>query len=361
MFVGLGLFAFGSSGDSVAQVSDDSGHHLIENGGPADPKRMPPGVAPIPSYTGAPAPLQMVATDPGKAGDLTAAVRRGKGGGAMDLTLPGLQASLQAGANPGQVDRVSVDEGADAIGYSPGSDSAPYGGTLVSAPGGAARASAAKAATTEREVEFQTTSSKGGGDTVSFAHGQAFTIEHEGRPTALALTLSGLGADGLPVAVRLPKAHLARGEKLSAAPTNWRKLGSAPIRVTARVHGRTATSLFRGHRLARSFAAVRGAKFDSSGTHVNLALRLKHPPKGASISPVVEILRGRKVMKRSGSPAGCGGGAMAGRRASALRKRLGGEATTSCRVAAGDGRRRPGAGLDGAQEEPDDTPVGSPA
>ena len=27
VFVGLGLFAFGSSGDSVTQVSDDSGHH----------------------------------------------------------------------------------------------------------------------------------------------------------------------------------------------------------------------------------------------------------------------------------------------------------------------------------------------
>ena len=61
------------------------------------------------------------------------------------------------------------------------------------------------------------------------------------RPAALSLTLSGLGADGLPVAVRLPKAHLVRGERLSAAPTNWRKLGSAPIRVTTRVHGRTST------------------------------------------------------------------------------------------------------------------------
>ena len=321
VFVGLGLFAFGSSGDSVAQVSDDSGHHLIENGGPADPKRMPPGVAPIPSYTGAPAPLQMVATDPGKAGDLTATVRRGKGGGAMDLTLPGLQASLQAGVNPGQVDHVTVDDNASEIGYSPGATT-PYGGTLVSAPGGAAKSSAAKAATTEREVDFQTTSSKGGGDTVSFAHGQVFTIEHEGRPAALALTLSGLGADGLPVAVRLPKAHLAQGERLSAAPTNWRKLGSAPIRVTARVHGRTSTSLVRGHRLGRSFAAVRGAKFDSSGTHLNLALRLKHPPKGASISPVVEVLRGGKVVAKT-KPAQFSGGAMA-RPSLALSKPVGG-------------------------------------
>ena len=93
------MFAFGSAGDSVTQVSDDSGHHLLDKGGPADPKRMPPGVAPFPSYTGAPAPLQMVATDPGKAGDLTATVRRGKGGGTMDLTLPG-PAGEPAGGRP---------------------------------------------------------------------------------------------------------------------------------------------------------------------------------------------------------------------------------------------------------------------
>ena len=85
----------------------------------------------------------MVATDPRKAGDLTATVRRGKGGGAMDLTLPGLQASLQAGAHPGQIDHVAVDDTAHAIGYSPGATT-PYGGTLVSAPGGAAKSSAAE-------------------------------------------------------------------------------------------------------------------------------------------------------------------------------------------------------------------------
>ena len=107
---------------------------------------------------------------------------------------------------------MTVDDHAGEIGYSPGVTT-PYGGSLVSAPGGAAKSSAAKGSTSERTADFQTTSSKGGGDTVSFAHGRAFTIEHEGAAAGLSLTLSGFGADGLPVAVRLPKAHLARGRE----------------------------------------------------------------------------------------------------------------------------------------------------
>jgi hypothetical protein len=170
-------------------------------------------------------------------------------------------------------------------------------------------------------ADFQTTSSKGGEDTVSFARGRAFTIDHDGAPTALSLTLSGFGTDGLPVAVRLPRAHLGRGEKLSAAPTDWRHLGSSQIRLTSTVHGRKSTRLVRGRRLGRSFASVRSARFDTSGSHVNLALRLKHPPKGAGISPVVEVLRGKKVVAKS-KPAQFSGGAMA-KPSLALSRRVG--------------------------------------
>ncbi len=144
----------------------------------------------------------------------------------------------------------------------------------------------------------------------------------------LSLTLSGFGADGLPVAVRLPKAHLAGGERLSAAPTNWRKLGSAPIRVRSTVHGRTSTRLVKGSRIGRSFAAVRGAKLDSDGTHVSLALRLKHAPKSAAVSPVVEVLQGRKVVAMS-KPARFSGREMA-KPSLALARRVRPAAITCC-------------------------------
>jgi hypothetical protein len=76
------------------------------------------------------------------------------------------------------------------------------------------------------------------------------------------------------------------------------------------VRGRTSTRLVNGTRIGRTFAAVRGAKLDSAGTHLSLALRLKHPPKGATVSPVVEVLQGRNVVARS-RPAEFGGRSMA--------------------------------------------------
>ena len=224
VFVAARLFAFGSSGDSVTQVSDDSGHQLTRERRPGRSETDAARRCAVPSYTGAPAPLQMVATEPGKAGDLTATVRRGKRGGAMDLTLPGLQASLQAGARPARSTtfpsmtlprRSATARALPALRRHPDLGARWRGEVL----GGRSPAS-------QRMVDFQTTSTKGGDDTVSFAHGRAFAIDHDGAPAALSLTLSGFGADGLPVAVRVPKTHLGRGERLSAAPTNWRRLGS---------------------------------------------------------------------------------------------------------------------------------------
>jgi hypothetical protein len=307
VFVAAAIAVFGSAGDAISQVADDSGHRLFDNGEPAKPADWPAGVAPFGSFTGSAGPPQMLATDTGKAGRLTATVRRGKGGGAMQLALPDTRASLQAGVKSGQVDQVTVDDHAGTIGYSPGATT-PFGGTLISGPGRAAKSSAAGASRSERMAGFQTTSSKGGGDTVSFVRGKQFTIDHDGAAAGLTLTLSGFGADGLPVAVRLPKARLARGEKLTAAPTSWRKLGTSRIRVTTRVHGRTSTRMVKGTRLGRSFAAVRGASL--SGSHLSLTLRLKHPPKGAAVSPVVDVLRGGKVVAKS-KPAGFSGSRMA--------------------------------------------------
>ena len=307
VFVGVGLVVFGSSGDSVTQVRNEKGQRMVAHGGPADPKSWPAGVAPLPSFTGAPAPLQMLATEPRKAGRLTATVRRGKKGGAMEISLPGLQASLLTGAHAGQIDHVTVDERADAIGYSPGAPSTPFGGTLVSAPRGAS--ASADRARTERLVKFETTATRGDEERVAFARGQAFTIAHQGAPAALSLTLSSFGPDGLPVAVRLPKVHLGRGAKLSVAPTDWRRLGSAVVRLTSSTRGRTSTRVLRGRRIGRSFATVRSAALAAGGSRVDLSLRLRHAPAGASISPVVEVLRGRRVVAKT-TPSQLSGGAM---------------------------------------------------
>jgi hypothetical protein len=317
--------AFGAFSDAVTQVSDGKGRDLLAKGEPAPPKDWPAGVAPFSAFTSATGPLQAVLADTRTAGTVMATVKRGKGGGAMELALPGTRASLDAHAPPGQVDHVTVDDRSGEIGYSPGATT-PFGGTLVSTPGGAAKTSAAKRTPSDHLAEFRTTSSKNGADTVSFARGHLFTIDHEGAPASLSLTLSGSGPDGLPVAVRLPGTRLARGEKLSAAPVAWRRVGSVPIRVTIRTRGRRSTRFIRGRRLGRSFAAIRGARIDPSGSSIALAIRLKHPPKGAAISPVVEALRGRRVVARS-RPARFTGAAMA-KPTLALTRPLGGGSYT---------------------------------
>ena len=95
----------------------------------------PKGVAPLPDFNSKPSPLQLVSFNRNAAGPLTATVARSPGGGAMNLNLPGLQASLQAGAHAGQVDQVTVDPRTDAIGYKTSASHTPFGGTLLSAPG----------------------------------------------------------------------------------------------------------------------------------------------------------------------------------------------------------------------------------
>jgi hypothetical protein len=251
----------------------------------------------------------MVATNPRKIGGLNATVRRGKGGGTMELSLPGLQASLRAGAHTGQVDHVSVDDGSRAIGYSPGADTS-FGGTLTSAPGGASPSAAAGRTKSERLVGFETTATRGDEERVAFAGGREFAIVHEGAPASLSLTLSSFGADGLPVAIRLPKVQLPRGAKLRAAPADWRRLASAGVRLTMSVGGRTRTTLVKGRRVGRAFALPRGATIADGGSGLSLAVRLKHPPPGSWVSPTVSVLRGGRVVAKS-RPAQFSGPSMA--------------------------------------------------
>ena len=79
------------------------------------------------------------------------------------------------------------------------------------------------------------------------------------RPRSVSLALSAFAANGQPIEVQLPAIRLVAGETLHVAPTNWRKLGSAPVRISATVHGRTSIRLLRGSGVGKVFASVRSA------------------------------------------------------------------------------------------------------
>jgi hypothetical protein len=304
VFTGTVMVAFGSSADGVTQLSD--GHGSLFSGGHIAPQgSWPKGVAPIADFTGQPGPLQLVSFDPKVAGPLTATINRSAGGGAMNLNLPGLQASLQSGAHAGQVDHVSVNPHSDAIGYQTSVSGTALGGTLLSAPAAAAGARASATATSalaDRLVQFKTTASRGGGEQLAFPSGRGFVLHHAGAPTSLSLTLSAFGASGQPLAVQLPTLRLRAGETLHVTPGNWRALGASPVRISATVHGHTTTRRVRGHTTGRRYATVRRAALVSLGGgsyRVDLSLGVRHPPRQAWLSVASTVLRGRHVIEQS--------------------------------------------------------------
>ena len=214
------MVAFGSAGDGVTQLSD--GHGSLFKGGRLAPRSSwPKGVAPLPDFTDTHSPLQLVSFDKNLKHPITATVKRGRGGGEMSMNLPGLQANLEAGGKPGQVDQVGVDPRGDSISYQAGAGGTGFGGTLLAAPGATPGARSSKAASglSDHLVGFETGSGKGAGDQVSFGAGRAFVFSREnGAPTTLKLTLSAFDTKGRPVAVRLPAVRVGSGATVKVAP-----------------------------------------------------------------------------------------------------------------------------------------------
>ncbi|HET9102572.1 MAG TPA: hypothetical protein VFN55_04410 [Solirubrobacteraceae bacterium] len=300
VFTATALVVFGSSSDGVAQLSG-SGGSLFKGGQLAPQHSWPAGVAPIPGFAGVPRPLQLVSLDPRRAGLLTATVERHPGGGAMNVQLPGLEAALQGGSQKGQVDHVSVNPHTDTIGYRAGAPS-PFSGSLLSAPGAQAAAAGPAGELSDRVVQFQTSNSRGGSDTLAFPSGRQLVITHTGSPAALSLKLSAFTAQGLPIAVQLPTVRLVAGEKLKVAPTSWRALGSTTVRLTASVHGRTVVKRVRGRLIGRRFATLTGAHLVPLGGGrygVALGLRVRRAPSQAWIAIAATLVQGRRQLQRA--------------------------------------------------------------
>ena len=298
VLTGTLMVAFGSSSDGVTQLSGSGGGELFKRRKLAPRSSWPAGAAPLPSFTSARGPLQLVGLSSAARGTVTAAVSRGRGGGAMSMYLPGLEATLNAGVHAGQLDHVSVNPHADEIGYTAGAPT-PLGGTLLSAPTGASTAAAAQHRPSDRVVRFQTTAARGGGDTVALPRSGQFTLTHLGAAASLSVTLGAFAADGQPIAVTVPTLRLAPGSSVQVAPSSWSALGSSPIRITVTVHGHRTTRTVRGTLQGRRFATVRKASLGSvaHGRYgARVALRVAHAPTGSWLSIAVTVLRGRRTV-----------------------------------------------------------------
>jgi hypothetical protein len=302
LFTATVMAVFGSATDGVTQLSD--GHGSLFSGNALAPQTSwPKGVAPLPDFTSQATPLQLVSFNPKVAGPLTAAIARSTGGGAMSFNLPGLQASLQAGSHAGQQDRVTIDARTDAVGYRSSAAHSILAGTLLSAPGAAAGASVGTVAGNSAAghlAQFHT-SRHGGQLTFSFPQGRAFVVRAAGGASSLSLTLSAISAGGEPAAIQLPVVRLGKGATLQVAPTNWRALGSASVRVTLASHGHRSTRSVMGRSLARRFASVRSAALTPlgrGGYRLELALSVRRAPKQASLSVAASVLSHGRLLER---------------------------------------------------------------
>jgi len=300
------LMSFGSSADKVTQLSD--GHGSLVSGSQLAPQASwPKGVAPLPDFNSKSSPLQLVSYNPKLAGPLTATVARSPGGGAMNMNLPGLQASLQSGARAGQIDHITLNPHSDAIGYETSASNTPLTGTLVSAQGATAASTSAagkaRSPLADRIVQFHTMSGRGGGDTLSFPQGHELVLQHAGAPTSLSLTLSAFASNGQPIEVQLPAVRLGAGETLRVMPVNWSKLAAAPVRINASVHGHTSSRLLRARSIGKRFASVRSAVLTALGGgqyRLDLSLGVRHAPKFAQLSVAASVLlRGHMIEQAS--------------------------------------------------------------
>jgi hypothetical protein len=299
VFTASVMVAFGSSGDAVTQVSD--GHGSLFKGHKLAPRgSWPKGVAPLPDFNDTHAPLQLVSLGHDAKGPITASVKRSKGGGAMTMNLPGLQANLEAHGKSGQVDQVGVDQSGDSISYRPGAGGTGFDGTLLASPG--AHSSGASSLGTDHLVRFETSSGKGDEDRISFPSGNSFDFSHSGGSAKLDLTLSGFDAKGRPVAVKLPPLRIGPRAVVSVTPANWRSLASSPIRVRSKSRNGTMNRTVRGRPIGRSFATVRSARVvDLAGGSKGIALklRLRHPPKQGWIAFAGTVMRGGHTVERT--------------------------------------------------------------
>jgi|GEM_PF-5225405 len=319
--LGKVLLGMGSGDDGVTQVSD--GHGSLFAGGQLAPQSAwPAGVAPVPNFNSQSAPLQLLALDPSSSRPVTATVARSTGGGAMNMLLPGLQASLQAGAHQGQVDHVSVDPHTDTIGYRTSAAHAPLGGTLISAAGARAgvavhppgKRSTNQSALGDRVVRFHLDTGSGDSEHLSLPGGRELVLRHSGAPTTISVQLSAFTAHAQPVAVALPPVRVGSGATVRVRPQSWRALGATRIVLTTSAHGRTTTRLLRGHGLARRFATVRGAQLgpvQRGRAHLDVSLALHHPPAGASVMVSASVAQHGHLISKP-APSLLRGGAAAG-------------------------------------------------
>jgi hypothetical protein len=206
------LTALGSR--TVTQVSDSSGHTLLDSNGKqnSDPNTALRDSAVLPSLSGAAQRSGHVFVS-GQSGPLTLTLGGGSGGAVA--VSPGFSAELTGGSGAGSM---TVDSHAQSVDVS-STDGGPVGLKVVGH-------------TADSEIGASASVGGGGGDKLQL-QGGGLTVEHRGGAGKLALSLTSFGAHAVPGSLAT-SLMLAPGDVVRLSPVSWQDLSSSPVTVTVR-------------------------------------------------------------------------------------------------------------------------------
>ena len=288
---GLNLFSdwigASSSGGSasMSQVTDSRGHTLIT---PQGTENVDPATRIAHSQ------LHYPATVGTKSGSPTAWLpdggsyqikETGKSKGQYSETLlsSGMDAIVQAGAQPGVSDAIGVVPGTHTVSFSGGSTKA-LSLNLISSAGHDVTHSA----------ELTTTSHSGFAQSLSFT-GSNLVYHHTGPGTTIELQLSTAARESAPVAISTGPIEVGTGQSAVLSPTSWGSLSA--LRVTVSGHGAPRTLLIHGSKLSPvKGLSVKVSKRAGRKVTLTIAGRIGSLPSGAQLKYIWAVTDGSRVL-----------------------------------------------------------------
>jgi hypothetical protein len=279
-----------NSAGSLAQVSDQAGHTLInpdgsENVSPST--HIPHATLDFP-LTGGSTPAPPTALLPAS-GSYTITERGAHAGSYTESLMgAGLDALLTSSTRSGVEDSIGVDARAGRLSFTAGSSGKPLTIEMVHDPGGSSFHS----------LTLTTTASRGAPDTLTFT-GDSVHYTNHGPPTTVTLELSNVSTGALPTAFSSGPIRLGAGQQATFTPISWQRLGQVALTVVA--GGAT------GRRMLSNRLAVRKpasglkvlARPGTGGTQLLTISGRIHPlPAGAELEFIWMVRQAGKVLER---------------------------------------------------------------
>jgi hypothetical protein len=291
-----GLFdlVFGSAG--ATQVTDSSGHTLLNSDGPinTNPTTGIAGATQFATQSGSATPGPGIFLF-GHTGTYTTTVQGNRTGVYHDAFFAhDTVMSLTAATTAGSTDAISAPASIDGLQFGQISGAAPSTSrpaTVQLVVNGAQQS--------QRTATIVTSVPADGRAGVAFdATHNAVEVTAGDDPASYTLSLSWTGLHGLPQTFVMPKVQLAAGDQATVTPGNWSSLQSTRVILRVRhKNGRTTTRTLknRTHPTGRYAVALKTSRTRRT-ERLTISTRFARSARGSSALVTWEVLRGRRLL-----------------------------------------------------------------